>query len=81
MKPVAVDDFGARPSRHDLPVPEPATARCWSACGRFGERVRRVYGRRVPDGVMEHCFSAVLGTDFARTVEAAGPGVPCAAWS
>jgi NADPH2:quinone reductase len=76
MKGIAIDDFGAPPSLHDLPVPEPGE-------GEVLVRVRAssVNGFDVAvagghlKGMMEHHFPIVLGRDFAGTVEAAGPGV------
>jgi NADPH:quinone reductase len=77
MKAIAIDGFGAPPSLHDLPVPEPGE-------GEVLVRVRAssVNGFDVSvagghlKGIMEHHFPVVLGRDFAGTVEAAGPGVP-----
>jgi NADPH:quinone reductase-like Zn-dependent oxidoreductase len=76
MKAIAIDDFGAPPGLHDLPVPEPGE----------GEVLVRVQASSVNGfdvsvadgclrGIMEHHFPVVLGRDFAGTVEAAGPGV------
>jgi Alcohol dehydrogenase GroES-like domain len=79
MKAIAIDDFGAPPSLHDLPVPEPGE-------GEVLVRVRAssVNGFDVAvagghlKGMIEHHFPVVLGKDFAGTVEAAGPGVQSA---
>jgi len=76
MKAIAIDDFGAPPSLHALPVPEPGE-------GEVLVRVRAssVNGFDVSvasghlKGLIEHRFPVVLGRDFAGTVEAAGPGV------
>ena len=73
MKAIAIDDFGAPPSLHDLPVPEPGE-------GEVLVRVRAssVNGFDVAvagghlKGMIEHHFPVVLGKDFAGTVEAAG---------
>ena len=76
MKAMAIDGFGAPPSLHDLPVPEPGE-------GEVLVRVRAssvnaldvavACGSRT--GMSEPHFPVVLGRDFAGTVEAAGPGV------
>jgi NADPH:quinone reductase len=79
MKAIAIDDFGAPPSLHDLPVPEPGE-------GEVLVRVRAssVNGFDVAvagghlKGMIEHHFPVVLGKDFAGTVETAGPGVQSA---
>src|SRR5690242_15688070 len=79
MKAIAIDDFGAPPSLHDLPVPEPGD-------GEVLVRVRAssVNGFDVAvagghlKGMIEHHFPVVLGKDFAGTVETAGPGVQSA---
>ena len=76
MKAIAIDDFGAPPSLHDLPVPEPGE-------GEVLVRVRTssVNGFDVAvagghlKGMMEHHFPVVLGRDFAGTVAATGAGV------
>ncbi len=76
MKAIAIDDFGAPPSLHDLPVPEPGE-------GEVLVKVRAssVNGFDVAvaggdtKGMMERHFPVVLGKDFAGTVEAAGAGV------
>jgi NADPH:quinone reductase-like Zn-dependent oxidoreductase len=76
VKVIAIDHFGAPPSRHDLPVPEP----------REGEVLVRVRASSVNGvdvavaagfrkGMTDRRFPVVLGRDFAGTVEAAGPGV------
>jgi len=79
MKAIAIDDFGAPPSLHDLPVPEPGD-------GEVLVRVRAssmngfdvaVAGGHLK-GMIEHHFPVVLGKDFAGTVETAGPGVQSA---
>ncbi len=76
MKAIAIDDFGTQPTLHDLPVPEPGK-------GEVLVRVRAssVNGFDVAvaagcaKGIMEHHFPAVLGKDFAGTVEGTGWGV------
>jgi len=76
MKAIAIDDFGAAPTLHDLPVPQPAE----------GELLVRVEASSVngfdmfvvsgmAKGMIEYRLPIVLGKDFAGTVEAAGPGV------
>jgi NADPH:quinone reductase len=76
MKAIAIDDFGAPPSLHDLPVPEPGegealvTVRASSVNG-FDVAVAGGHLK----GMMEHHFPVVLGRDFAGTVEATGAGV------
>src|SRR6266566_959926 len=75
MKAIAIDDFGTQPTLHDLPVPEPGK-------GEVLVRVRAssVNGFDVAvaagcaKGIMEHHFPAVLGKDFAGTVEGTGWG-------
>lgn len=75
MRAIATSDYGAAPTVHDLPTPEPGD----------GEILVRVQGSSVNGfdgavaagylkGMMEHRFPVVLGKDFAGTVETAGPG-------
>jgi NADPH:quinone reductase-like Zn-dependent oxidoreductase len=76
MKAIAIDDFGAPPSLHDLPVPEPGEREVLvrvraSSVNGFDVSVAGGYTK----GMMEHHFPVVLGKDFAGTIEAAGPGV------
>ena len=76
MKAIAINDFGAPPNLHDLPVPEPGEGEVLvrvraSSVNGFDVAVAGGYLK----GVMEHHFPVVLGKDFAGTVEAAGPGV------
>ena len=76
MKAIAIDDFGAPPSLHDLPVPEPGEGEVLvrvraSSVNGFDVSVAGGYLK----GMMQHHFPVVLGKDFAGTVEAAGPGV------
>ena len=76
MKAIAIDDFGAPPSLHDLPVPAPGEDEVLvrvQASSVNGFDVSVANGRL--KGMMEHRFPVVLGRDFAGTVEAAGPGV------
>jgi NADPH:quinone reductase-like Zn-dependent oxidoreductase len=74
MRTIAVDDFGAPPTLHELPTPEPGP----------GEVLVRVEASSVNGfdlavasgmikGLMEHRFPLVLGRDFAGTVVATGP--------
>jgi NADPH:quinone reductase-like Zn-dependent oxidoreductase len=76
MRAIAVADFGAQPDLHDLPVPEPGS----------GEVLIRVHAASVNGfdvavasgmlkGMMDHRFPAVLGKDYAGTVEAVGEDV------
>ena len=76
MKAIAIDDFGAPPSLHDLPVPELGEGEVLvsvraSSVNGFDVAVAGGYLK----GMMEHHFPIVLGRDFAGTVEAAGAGV------
>ncbi len=76
MKAIAIDDFGAPPRLHDLPVPEPGEGEVLvrvraSSVNGFDVAVAGGYLKRM----MEHRFPIVLGRDFAGTVEAAGAGV------
>jgi NADPH:quinone reductase-like Zn-dependent oxidoreductase len=76
MKAIAIDGFGAPPSLHDLPVPEPGEGEVLvrvqaSSVNGFDVSVAGGYLK----GKMDHRFPVVLGRDFAGTVEAAGPGV------
>ncbi|MEA3218538.1 MAG: NADPH:quinone reductase, partial [Acidimicrobiia bacterium] len=76
MKAIAIADFGAVPTLHDLPVPQPGE----------GDLLVRVEASSVNGfdlavasgkvkGMMEYRLPIVLGRDFAGTVEAVGPGV------
>ena len=76
MKAIAIDDFGARPSLHDLPVPGPGEGEVLvrvgaSSVNGIDVAVADAYRK----GTAEPHFPVVLGRDFAGTVEAAGPGV------
>jgi NADPH:quinone reductase-like Zn-dependent oxidoreductase len=76
MKAMAIDGFGAPPSLHDLPVPEPGEGEILvrvRASSVNGLDVAVARGSRT--GMTEPHFPVVLGRDFAGTVEAAGPGV------
>src|SRR5262245_31114834 len=75
MRAIAIDDFGATPSLHDVPRPEPGA----------GEVLIRIQHSSVNGfdlavaagmikGLMEHQFPLVLGRDFAGTVIALGSG-------
>ena len=75
MKAIAIDDYGAQPTLHDLPVPEPGEGELLvrvraSSVNGFDVAVAGGYLK----GMMEHRFPVVLGKDFAGTVQAAGPG-------
>jgi NADPH:quinone reductase-like Zn-dependent oxidoreductase len=75
LKAIAIDDYGAPPSLHDLPVPAPGEGEVLvrvraSSVNGFDVAVAGGYLK----GMMEHHFPVVLGKDFAGTVEAAGPG-------
>jgi NADPH:quinone reductase-like Zn-dependent oxidoreductase len=76
MKAIAIDDFGAPPTLHDLPVPEPGEGQVLvrvqaSSVNGFDLAVANGYLK----GAMEHRFPVVLGKDFAGLVEAVGPGI------
>jgi NADPH:quinone reductase-like Zn-dependent oxidoreductase len=76
MKAIAIDGFGAPPSLHDLPVPEPGVGEVLvrvRASSVNGFDVSIANGRL--RGMIEHHFPVVLGRDFAGAVVAAGPGV------
>jgi NADPH:quinone reductase-like Zn-dependent oxidoreductase len=76
MKAMAIDGFGAPPSLHDLPVPEPGEGEVLvrvRASSVNGLDVAVACGSR--SGMSEPHFPVVLGRDFAGTVEAAGPDV------
>jgi NADPH:quinone reductase-like Zn-dependent oxidoreductase len=76
MKAIAIDDFAADPTMHDLPDPTPGA----------GEVLVRVEASSVNGidlavasgmvkGRMEYELPIVLGRDYGGTVEAIGPGV------
>src|SRR5687767_4496450 len=76
MQAIAIDDFGAAPTLHDLPTPAPGE----------GELLIRVeassingFDRMVASGrlkgMMEHRFPVILGKDFAGTVERIGRSI------
>jgi NADPH:quinone reductase-like Zn-dependent oxidoreductase len=76
MKAIAVDDYGAAPTLHELPIPEPAEGELLvrvraSSINGFDVAVANGHLK----GMMDHRFPAVLGKDFAGTVEATGAGV------
>src|SRR5439155_10004516 len=76
MRATAIDDFGAPPALHDLPVPQPVAGEVLvrvqaSSVNGFDLSVAKGYLK----DAMEHRFPVVLGKDFAGTVEATGPGV------
>lgn len=76
MKAIAIDDYGAQPGLHELPVPQPGEGEVLvrvraSSVNGFDVAVAGGYLK----GMMEHRFPVVLGKDFAGIVEAAGPGV------
>src|ERR1700685_3590151 len=76
MKAIAIDDFRAPPSLHDLPVPEPGEGEVQvrvRASSVNGLDVAVAGGYRT--GKTEPRFPVVLGRDFAGLVEAAGRGV------
>ena len=76
MRAIAIKSFDSGPQLVDLPVPQPGP-------GEVLVRVRRssLNGFDVfvasgqAQGMMEHRFPAVLGKDFAGTVEVVGDGV------
>ena len=76
MKAMAIDNFGAPPSLHQLPVPEPGEGEVLvrvlaSSVNGFDVSVAGGYLK----GRIEHHFPVVLERDFAGTVEATGPGM------
>jgi len=76
MKAIAIDDFGAAPTLHELPVPEVGEGELLvrveaSSVNGFDLAV----ARGMVKGMIEYRLPIVLGKDFAGTVEAIGPGV------
>ncbi|HEV8191112.1 MAG TPA: NADP-dependent oxidoreductase [Ktedonobacterales bacterium] len=74
MRTIAIDDFGAAPTLHELPTPEPGAGEVLihvqtSSVNGFDLAVAGGMIR----GLMEHQFPLVLGRDFAGTVVATGP--------
>jgi NADPH:quinone reductase-like Zn-dependent oxidoreductase len=74
MRAIAIDDFGAPPTLHELPVPEPGSGEVLiqvqtSSVNGFDLFV----ANGMIKGLMEHQFPLVLGRDFAGTVVATGP--------
>jgi NADPH:quinone reductase-like Zn-dependent oxidoreductase len=75
MRAVAINDFGARPTVVDLPVPEPGPGQVLvrvKASSVNGFDVAVAAGAY--KGKLEHKFPVVLGKDFAGTVEGVGEG-------
>jgi NADPH:quinone reductase-like Zn-dependent oxidoreductase len=76
MRAVAFSDFGVAPKIHELPVPEPGPGEVLvrvshSSINGFDVAV----ASGMVKGMMEHRFPAVLGKDYAGTVEAVGERV------
>jgi NADPH:quinone reductase-like Zn-dependent oxidoreductase len=76
MKAIAIDDYGAPATLHELPAPTPAAGEVlvkvmYSSINGFDLAVANGYLK----GLMEHHFPVVLGKDFAGTVAALGSGV------
>ena len=74
MRAVAIDDFGAPPALHDLPVPSPGEGEVLvrvKASSVNGFDLAVVSG--AVKSVMEYRLPITLGKDFAGTVEAVGP--------
>ncbi len=76
MKAIAMSDFGASPTLHDLPAPQPGEGEVLvrvkaGSLNGFDAAVVNGYLK----GMMEYRFPVVLGKDFAGTVEATGPNV------
>jgi NADPH:quinone reductase len=76
VKAIAIDDYGAPATLHELPTPTPAAGEVlvkvmYSSINGFDLAVANGYLK----GLMEHHFPVVLGKDFAGTVEAVGSGV------
>lgn len=76
MRAIAVDDYGAAPSLHELPTPTPGPGEVLvhiAASSVNGFDLAVASG--MIKGLMEHRFPLVLGRDFVGTVEARGEGV------
>lgn len=76
MRALVIEDFESAPRVIDLPVPEPGPGEVLvkvSSASLNGFDVAVASG--MVKGMMEHRFPAVLGKDFAGTVEAIGDGV------
>ena len=76
MRALVIEDFESAPRVIDLPVPEPGSGEVLvkvSSASLNGFDVAVASG--MVKGMMEHRFPAVLGKDFAGTVEAIGDGV------
>lgn len=74
MRAIAINAFGAPPTLHELPVPEPGSGEVLiqvqtSSVNGFDLFV----ASGMIKGLMEHQFPLVLGRDFAGTVVATGP--------
>jgi NADPH:quinone reductase-like Zn-dependent oxidoreductase len=76
MRAIAIDDFGASPALHDLPVPSPGEG---EVLVRVNASSVNGFDLAVASGavksVMEYHLPITLGKDFAGTVEAVGPDV------
>jgi len=76
MKAIAIDDFAADPTMHDLPNPTPGAAEVLvrvEASSVNGMDLAVASG--MVKGRMEYELPIVLGRDYGGTVEAIGPGV------
>ena len=76
MKAIAIDDYGAPATLHDVPAPTPGEGQVlvrvvFSSVNGFDVAVANGYLK----GAMEHRFPVVLGKDVAGSVEATGSGV------
>ncbi|CAM3095743.1 NADP-dependent oxidoreductase [Stackebrandtia soli] len=76
MRAIAVSKFHAEPELVDVPTPTPAPGEVLVAVAAAG---LNPFDWKVADGVLdglaEHVFPLVMGTDFAGTIEAVGDGV------
>ena len=82
MKAIAIDDYGAPATLHDVPAPTPGEGQvlvrvAFSSVNGFDVAVANGYLK----GVMEHRFPVVLGKDVAGSVEATGSGVGRSRWA
>jgi NADPH:quinone reductase-like Zn-dependent oxidoreductase len=76
MRAIAIDDFAADPTMHDLPDPTPGAGEVLvrvAASSVNGIDVAIASG--MVKGRMEYELPIVLGRDYGGTVEAVGPGV------
>ncbi|MFI5797934.1 NADP-dependent oxidoreductase [Streptomyces sp. NPDC051677] len=76
MKAVVITDFGADPQLTELPIPEPGPG---EVLVRLHAAALNPFDWKVADGALqglvEHVFPLVMGSDGAGTVERVGAGV------